>query len=91
MGFQRQDSRNKIQSLVHIYQCGRTLPCPTTPLWATLGPSKPFLQFYDMMKDAAGNAGGYAKFSTLPYTTDSNILQRIPIKIDNTGINVDKV
>lgn len=60
-------------------------------LWATLGPGKPFLQCYGMMKNAAGNVGGYAKFSTLPYTIDSNILQRIPIKMDDTGINADKV
>lgn len=91
MGFQRQDSRNKIQSLVHIYQYGRTLPCPTIPLWATLGLSKPFLQYYGMIKNTAGNVGGYGMFSTLPYIIHSNILQRIPIKIDNTGTNVDKV
>lgn len=61
------------------------------PLWAIQGPSKPFLRYYGMIKSVAGNVGGYAMFSTVPYIIDSNILQRIPIKIDNTGINADKV
>lgn len=91
MDFQRQNNRNKIQSLVHIFQCGGTLTHPTMSLWATAGPSEPFLQHYGMIKNVAGKVGGYEMLSILPHTTDSNILQRITNKIHNAGINVGKV